>query len=92
MNIIESSSVVIMSKSELSAIIDATAKRAVSEAITRLPQQDLPRPHQVTQSQAAEVMGVSRATIGKLVRSGILALNACGMIPMRQIDKVLGGT
>lgn len=49
-----------------------------------------PRPSQVTQVQAAEMMNLSRPTVRKLVRKGALPLNQCGLIPVSAIDKVLG--
>lgn len=48
-----------------------------------------PRPSSVTQTQAAEMLGVSRPTVAKLVRSGKLKLNGLGQIPVAQIDKLL---
>lgn len=48
-----------------------------------------PRPSQVTQSQAAEMLGLSRPTISKLIRNGILSLNKCGLISITQIDEAL---
>ena len=45
-----------------------------------------PRPTQVNQTQAAEMLGLSRITVGKLLRSGVLRLNACGLIPIEQVD------
>jgi len=90
MNVLESSSVVIMTKSELDAIIDATARKAVGEALARMPRAESPRPLHVTQGQAAEILRISRATVSKMVKSGNLKLNACGMIPISQIDKALG--
>lgn len=48
-----------------------------------------PRPSSVTQTQAAEMLGVSRPTVTKLVRSGKLKLNGLGQIPVAQIDKLL---
>lgn len=48
-----------------------------------------PRPSSVTQKQAAEMLGVSRPTLTKLVRSGKLKLNGLGQIPVAQIDKLL---
>ena len=48
-----------------------------------------PRPSQVTQTQAAELLGLSVSTVRKLVRSGTLKLNACGLIPISEIDKAL---
>jgi predicted DNA-binding protein (UPF0251 family) len=48
-----------------------------------------PRPPQVTQIQAAEMLGISRWTVAKMVQSGQLRLNKCGMIPIEQIDRIL---
>lgn len=47
-----------------------------------------PRPTQVSQVQAAEMLGLSRETIRKLIRAGNLSLNACGLIPIDQVDQV----
>ena len=82
--------VLVLSKSELTAIIDASARKAVGEAIARMPRYESPRPFQVTQAQAAKVLSISRSTVGKLVRNGTLSLNACGMISIKQLDQVLG--
>ena len=90
MSIIETSGVVVLKRSELDAIIDATARKAVVEAIARMPKGDSPRPFQVTQGQAAEILRVSRATVSKMVKSGAFTLNKCGMIPISQIDNALG--
>lgn len=48
-----------------------------------------PRPPQVTQTQAAQMIGVSRPTLSRMVKAGTLKLNACGMIPISEIDRVL---
>ncbi|MGF6777838.1 DNA-binding protein [Paraburkholderia sp. GAS334] len=48
-----------------------------------------PRPSQVNQKQAAEMLGVSARTVGKMVRFGTFKLNRCGMIPIEQIDAAL---
>lgn len=48
-----------------------------------------PRPSQVTQTQAAEMLGVSRPTISKMIRNGVLSLNKCGLIPITEIDRAL---
>lgn len=45
-----------------------------------------PRPTHVTQVQAAEMLHMSRDTVRKLIRHGVLKLNACGLIPIEQID------
>lgn len=48
-----------------------------------------PRPPQVTQTQAAEMIGVSRPTLSRMVKAGTIKLNACGLIPISEIDRVL---
>ncbi|WP_244105434.1 helix-turn-helix domain-containing protein [Burkholderia cepacia] len=60
------------------------ARRAV-----HLFEQQAVRPVHVTQAEAADMLGLSRATLGKLVRTGELRLNGCGRIPIGQIDMFL---
>lgn len=48
-----------------------------------------PRPAQVTQVQAAEMLNVSGSTVSRLVRTGRLKLNKSGMIPITEIDAAL---
>lgn len=48
-----------------------------------------PRPRHVTMTQAAEMLELSRPTVRKLVQSGRLRLNGCGLIPMEQVDLAL---
>lgn len=48
-----------------------------------------PRPLHVNLRQAAEMLGLSRPTVRKLVHSGRLRFNACGLIPIEQLDKLL---
>ena len=45
-----------------------------------------PRPTQVTIGQAAEMLGVGRWKATQLLRSGVLRLNACGLIPVELVD------
>jgi len=45
-----------------------------------------PRPTHVTQVQAAQMLDLSRDTVRKLLRSGAMALNDCGMIPIEEVD------
>ena len=47
-----------------------------------------PRPTQVTQAQAAAMLGIHRHTVAKLIAAGELRLNGCGMIPVEQVDRV----
>ncbi len=48
-----------------------------------------PRPSQVTQDQAAEMVGVSPATISRMVKSGNIKLNKFGRIPVSEIDRAI---
>lgn len=48
-----------------------------------------PRPAQVTMKQAAEMLGLSRQTVSKMVLFGQFRLNKCGMIPIEQVDAML---
>lgn len=48
-----------------------------------------PRPSQVTQDQAAEMVGVSPATISRMVKAGTLKLNKFGRIPVSEIDRAI---
>jgi hypothetical protein len=48
-----------------------------------------PRPAQVTQVQAAQMLGLSAQTVGRMVREGRLPLNKLGYIPISEIDKAL---
>ncbi|WP_175855028.1 helix-turn-helix domain-containing protein [Burkholderia anthina] len=60
------------------------AKRAV-----QLYAESHPRPPQVNQKQAAEMLGVSARTVYNMIKAGTLRLNRCGMIPVEQIDAAL---
>lgn len=48
-----------------------------------------PRPPQVTQKQACEMLGLSHPTVRSLMRSGAIKMNECGLIPITEIDRVL---
>jgi predicted DNA-binding protein (UPF0251 family) len=48
-----------------------------------------PRPSHVTQVQAAEMIGISRETVRKMIRQGRIRMNEAGMIPVSEIDRVL---
>ncbi|WP_334037876.1 DNA-binding protein [Burkholderia gladioli] len=62
-------------------------ERAVEIALERHAARS-PRPSQVTITQAAEMLGISRWTASKLVKAGDLKLNRCGMIPVELVDRV----
>lgn len=48
-----------------------------------------PRPPQVTQQQAADMLGMSRHTVAKMVKAGIIKLNKCGLITVTDVDALL---
>lgn len=48
-----------------------------------------PRPSQVTQKQAAEILGVHPKTIRNYIAAGKLTLNGCGLIPIVELDALL---
>lgn len=48
-----------------------------------------PRPSQVTQKQAAEMLDLSDRTVRNMVRNGTIRLNACGFVPISEVDRVL---
>lgn len=83
------SAAIIMTEDELRDLIASTAKATAKEVAARLPIQTKPRPLHVTQTQAAEMVNVSRATIAKMVSFGTFRLNEFGMIPIEQIDAAL---
>lgn len=60
------------------------AQRAVDLYAARRP-----RPVQVTMTQAAEMLGLSRHTVSKMLRAGQFKLNKCGLIPIEQVDRAL---
>ena len=70
-----------MTDHEINAIAAAAAAYAV-----RLYAETHPRPTQVTQTQAAQMLDLSRITVGKLLRCGVLRLNDCGLIPIELVD------
>lgn len=48
-----------------------------------------PRPPHVTQKDAANMLGLSTATVSRKVKNGEIRLNRCGMIPISEIDRIL---
>jgi hypothetical protein len=61
-----------------------TAVRAVQIYAERHP-----RPLHVNLTQAAQMLELSRATVRKLVQTGKLRMNGCGLIPIDQVDALL---
>jgi predicted DNA-binding protein (UPF0251 family) len=48
-----------------------------------------PRPSQINQRQAAQMLGLSEKTISIMVKSGRINVNHLGFIPITEIDRVL---
>ncbi|HDR9029934.1 helix-turn-helix domain-containing protein [Burkholderia vietnamiensis] len=67
--------------------MEANEVISVARRAVQLYAETHPRPTQVTQLQAAEMLGLSRATVSKMVKTGQLKLNRCGMIPIEQVDE-----
>lgn len=68
--------------------LEADVMNMMTKAV-RMALESHPRPVQVNQSQAAEMLGVSRPTVQALIRAGTLRLNSCGLIPIGEIDRAL---
>jgi len=69
---------------------------AVTAAVARVTSQITPAPTlkplaSVTATQAAEIMQLSRHTVGKLVRSGTLKLDKTGRITMASVEVAMNG-
>lgn len=45
-----------------------------------------PRPSQVNQKQAAEMLGVAPRTVRRYIRAGKLKLNGAGYLPVESLD------
>lgn len=45
-----------------------------------------PRPTQVNIGQDAQMLDLSRDTVRKLIRNGVMSMNQCGLIPIEQVD------
>lgn len=61
---------------------------SIAANAVRMYAESHPRPHHVNQSQAAEMLNLSRPTVRALLHRGSLKLNECGMIPIEMIDRV----
>ena len=85
-----SDQIVVLKMSELSSVMSAVADQAVEKAMRRLPMRDQPRPFHVNIKQACEITGFGRTKIDTLIKTGILRLNKGGLIPISQIDEMMG--
>ena len=72
-----------------SAAVPSEAMINVAFMAVRLYAESHPRPSQVSQKQAAEMLGLSHVTVSKLLKSGVIKLNKTGQIPIAEIDRAL---
>jgi hypothetical protein len=70
-------------RASLLTIANLAAERAV-----QLYAETHPRPTQVTQTQAAEMLGVHPKTVRNYIVAGNLKLNGCGQIPIEAVDRL----
>lgn len=85
-------SLVVVQTSEIKSLIEQSVQKAVLNALSKIPRNgDTMRPSQVSQTQAAEMLGLSRGTIIKLIKNGTIKLNQCGMISTKQLDTIVHG-
>lgn len=69
------------------ASIEDRELRIAAQAV-RLYAETHPRPTQVTQQQAAEILGVNPRTVRNYIRAGKLKLNGCGYLPIEAVDAI----
>ena len=60
-----------------------------AKLVLRMYAETHPRPSHVTQKQGAQMLGISAATMSRLVKFGTIKLDKCGMVPIGQIDEAL---
>jgi excisionase family DNA binding protein len=75
-------------KYHASAVIESDVLRIAARAV-QIYAEKHPRPPHVTIKQAAEMLGLSRNTVSKMVHTGMFKLNMCGLIPIEQVDAAL---
>ena len=61
----------------------------IATRAVRLYAESHPRPPHVTQAQACEMLHLSAPTVRRLIRAGALRLNAAGMIPVAEVDRLI---
>jgi hypothetical protein len=69
-------------------IMNAEVLEVATKAV-QLYAESHPRPLQVNISQAADMLGISRKTLSGRIKSGWIRMNALGMIPIGEIDRVI---
>lgn len=78
--------IIMITRADLDETIRDAARRGAEEAIRSIPKD---RPEQVNYTQAGKMLRCSRQKVSNMVRAGVLKINACGNIPVSEIDRVL---
>jgi plasmid maintenance system antidote protein VapI len=76
-----------MLPNEIQTLIERAAAIAAERAV-ELYAAKHPRPTQVTVGQAAEMLGLGRHTVSRMVKAGVIKRNDCGSIPIEVVDRV----
>lgn len=80
--------VVVMKREDLDATIQAAADAASKKTADILRKQlGGMRPVHVNQTQAAEMLKLSKSTICRMIKAGNIRLNKCGLIPIEQLEE-----
>lgn len=61
----------------------------IAAQAVRMYAESHPRPTAVNQTQAAEMLGISRKTLADRIKKGWIRMNALGTIPICEIDRLL---
>lgn len=69
------------------SLLEEVANRAAERAV-QLYADKHPRPSQVNQRQAAEMLGVAPRTVRRYIHAGLIKLNGCGLLPIEAIDTI----
>lgn len=78
--------VTLITRADLESVILEAARRGAEEALRSMPKD---RPAQVNYTEAGRLLGRSRQTVANMARAGLIKLNAAGLIPIGEIDRVL---
>jgi excisionase family DNA binding protein len=76
----------LLSESDIRELAIEAARTVAHQMIRVLSK---PRPSSVTQTDAAEMLGVSAPTVKRMLDSGKLKLNGIGRIPIESVDAIL---
>lgn len=81
---------VVLQKEDLNDLLRRAGEDAANRVVASIMDKVSPmRPRHVTQTQAAEMLNLSKSTICRMVKSGSIRLNKCGLISIEQIDAIV---